>query len=94
MSRTGLHTGTRFSVRSSRNGTEYTTLSQTRVKVSERVALVGDKRLPLLPQWFFNIGIKYEREKGREKVGVFLREAMACLISFSNLTFELVPKRI
>jgi hypothetical protein len=66
--------------------------------VSERVALVGDKRLPLLPQWFFNIGLKYERERererARERVGVFLREAKACLISFSNLTFELIPKRI
>jgi hypothetical protein len=42
-------------------------VSQTRVKVSERVALVGDKRLPLLPQWFFNIGLKYERESERER---------------------------
>ena len=73
---------------------------------------MGDKRLPLLPQWFFNIGLKYERERERErerekeregrclfffdkkKVGVFLREAKACWISFSNLTFELIPKRI
>jgi hypothetical protein len=32
VSRTGLHTGMRFSVRSGRNGTEYTTLARTRVE--------------------------------------------------------------
>ena len=70
-------------------------VSQTRVKVSERVAwwvirgclcfLNGSSILALNMR---------EREREKEKVGVFLREAKACLISFSNLTFELIPKRI
>jgi hypothetical protein len=43
-------------------------VSQTRVKVLRRLALGGDdKRLPLLLQWIFNIGLNNERERERER---------------------------
>ena len=60
VSRTGLHTGTRFSVRSGRNGTEYTTLvltgCQTTLLMLGALGVIGFQLIPkpmMLPVFFF-----------------------------------------
>ena len=76
-------------------------VSQTRVKVSERVAWWVIRGCLCFLNGSSILALNMREREGRclfffdkKKVGVVLREAKACLISFSNLTFELIPKRI